>query len=53
MKTATYFEPAPGTATTLYRNDGKTPYPYSHIIMRDPERSMLPLTTWLRICSLI
>ena len=34
MKTATYFEPTPGTATTLYRDDGKTPYPYSHIIMR-------------------
>jgi len=34
MKTATYFEPAPGTATTLYHPDGKTPYPYSHIIMR-------------------
>jgi CubicO group peptidase (beta-lactamase class C family) len=34
MKTATYFEPAPGTATTLYRPDGKTPFPYGHIIMR-------------------
>jgi len=34
MKTATYFEPAPGTATTLYHGDGKTPYPYWHIIMR-------------------
>lgn len=34
MKTATYFEPEPGTATTLYRGDGKTPYPYGHIIMR-------------------
>ncbi len=34
MKTATYFEPAPGTATTLYHPDGKTPFPYSHIIMR-------------------
>lgn len=34
MKTATYFEPAAGTATTLYHNDGKTPYPYWHIIMR-------------------
>ena len=34
MKTATYFEPAPGTATTLYHPDGKTPLPYSHIIMR-------------------
>ena len=34
MKTATYFEPAPGTATTLYQPDGKTPFPYGHIIMR-------------------
>ena len=34
MKTAIYFEPAPGTATTLYHPDGKTPFPYSHIIMR-------------------
>ena len=34
MKTATYFEPAPGTATTLYHADGKTPYPYWHILLR-------------------
>jgi CubicO group peptidase (beta-lactamase class C family) len=34
MRTATYFEPAPGTATTLYHDDGKTPYPYGHISMR-------------------
>ena len=35
MKTATYFQPAPGSdATTLYRPDGKTPFPYWHIIMR-------------------
>jgi len=34
MKTATYFEPAPGTATTLYRGDGKTPYQYWHILLR-------------------
>src|ERR1035441_7262302 len=34
MKTATYFEPAPGTATRLYHPDGRTPFPYSHIIMR-------------------
>jgi len=34
MKTATYFEPPPGTATTLYHEDGKTPYPYWHILMR-------------------
>ena len=34
MKTATYFEPAPGTATTLYHPDGRTPFPYGHIIMR-------------------
>ena len=34
MKTATYFEPAPGTSTTLYHEDGKTPYPYWHILLR-------------------
>ena len=34
MKTATYFEPPPGVATTLYHPDGKTPFPYGHIIMR-------------------
>ena len=34
MKTATYFEPAAGTATTLYHEDGKTPYPYWHILLR-------------------
>src|SRR5450755_1742178 len=34
MKTATYFEPAPGRATTLYHDDGKTPYQYWHILMR-------------------
>ena len=34
MKTATYFEPAPGAATTLYHPGGKAPFPYSHIIMR-------------------
>ena len=34
MKTATYFHPTPGTAATLYRSDGKTPYPYSNIIFR-------------------
>jgi CubicO group peptidase (beta-lactamase class C family) len=34
MKTATYFEPAPGTATTLYHSDGKTPYHYWHILLR-------------------
>jgi len=34
MKTATYFQSAPGTATTLYHNDGKTPYPYWHILLR-------------------
>ena len=34
MKTATYFESAPGTATTLYHNDGKTPYSYWHILLR-------------------
>jgi CubicO group peptidase (beta-lactamase class C family) len=34
MKTATYFYPTPGTAATLYRSDGKTPYPYGNIIFR-------------------
>jgi CubicO group peptidase (beta-lactamase class C family) len=34
MKTATYFEPPSGTATTLYHGDGKTPYPYWNIIYR-------------------
>ena len=34
MKTGTYFPSAPGTAATLYRSDGKTPYPYANIIFR-------------------
>jgi CubicO group peptidase (beta-lactamase class C family) len=34
MKSATYFEPASGTATTLYHDDGKTPYAYWHILLR-------------------
>lgn len=34
MKTATYFEPARGTATTLYHSDGKTPFSYWHILLR-------------------
>ena len=34
MKTATYFESSPGTATTLYHNDGKTPYHYWNILLR-------------------
>jgi len=34
MKTATYFQPSPDTATTLYHNDGKTPYPYWNILLR-------------------
>lgn len=34
MKTATYFESTPGTATTLYHTDGKTPYNYWHILLR-------------------
>jgi CubicO group peptidase (beta-lactamase class C family) len=34
MKTATYFESAPGTATTLYHTDGKTPYRYWNILLR-------------------
>ena len=34
MKTATYFEPQATAATTLYHTDGKTPYPYWHILLR-------------------
>lgn len=34
MKTATYFPPPAGTSTTLYHDDGKTPYPYWNIIYR-------------------
>ena len=34
MKTATYFQPAPGNATTLYHTDGKTPYRYWNILLR-------------------
>ena len=34
MKTATYFRPDPGKATTLYHSDGKTPYRYWGILLR-------------------
>jgi CubicO group peptidase (beta-lactamase class C family) len=34
MKTATYFQPALGIATTLYHSDGKTPFPYWNVIDR-------------------
>lgn len=34
MKTATYFPPPAGTGTTLYHNDGKTPYRYWNILER-------------------
>jgi CubicO group peptidase (beta-lactamase class C family) len=34
MKTATYFPPTPGSATTLYHDDGKTPYTYWNILYR-------------------
>ena len=34
MKTATYFPPPAGTGTTLYHDDGKTPYPYWNILER-------------------
>jgi CubicO group peptidase (beta-lactamase class C family) len=35
MKTATYFQPSPGSsAATLYHNDGKTPYRYWNILYR-------------------
>lgn len=34
MKTATYFPPPVGAGTTLYHDDGKTPYPYWNILTR-------------------
>jgi len=34
MKTATYFERPTPQLTTLYQNDGKTPYPYWNILER-------------------
>jgi CubicO group peptidase (beta-lactamase class C family) len=34
MKTATYFQSGAGTATTLYHNDGKTPFHYWNILLR-------------------
>jgi CubicO group peptidase (beta-lactamase class C family) len=34
MKTATYFASTPGTATTLYHDDGNTPYRYWNILLR-------------------
>ena len=34
MKTATYLQSAPGKATTLYHDDGKTPYRYWNILLR-------------------
>lgn len=34
METATYFPPSPDTATTLYHEDGVTPYPYWNILYR-------------------
>jgi hypothetical protein len=34
MKTATYFQPSKESATTLYHDDGKTPYSYWNIIYR-------------------
>ena len=34
MTTATYFAPEGHPATTLYHDDGKTPFPYSHITVR-------------------
>lgn len=34
MKTAAYFPPSAGTATTLYHSDGKTPYRYWNILFR-------------------
>jgi len=34
MKTATYFEQPSPQLTTLYHNDGKTPFPYWNILLR-------------------
>lgn len=34
MKTATYFQPPSPSLTALYHPDGKTPYPYWHILLR-------------------
>lgn len=34
MKSATYFKPDGGQAATLYHQDGKTPFPYWHILLR-------------------
>jgi CubicO group peptidase (beta-lactamase class C family) len=34
MNTATYFHPAAAEATTLYHDDGKTPYRYWNILLR-------------------
>ena len=34
MKTATYFQPASESTTTLYHDDGQIPYPYWHFIYR-------------------
>lgn len=39
MNTATYFQPTAEAATTLYHDDGKTPYPYWNQIQR-PEGSI-------------
>lgn len=34
MKTATFFQPAPESTTTLYHKDGKTPFSYWNILYR-------------------
>ena len=34
MSTATYFEPTPAEATTLYHDDGRAPYRYWNILLR-------------------
>jgi CubicO group peptidase (beta-lactamase class C family) len=34
MKTATYFQPPAESTTMLYHDDGTTPYPYWHILLR-------------------
>ena len=54
MKTATYWPPPAGAATTLYHSDGKTPYPYWNILSSPVRaRSTLPLETWRLMSSSI
>jgi CubicO group peptidase (beta-lactamase class C family) len=53
MKTATYFPPAPGTAATLYHDDGKTAYPYWNILLRPAgaiNASATDMAAYLEFC---